>query len=114
MKNVNENNPDVNTNTEENYTPNAKPFDFGRLVMTRGVAEMMQEKAIFDGALLELLLRHAVGDWGDVCIEDKIANDEATHNGLRVVSAYHLGGEKVWIITEWDRSVTTVLFPHEY
>ncbi|MFW9688731.1 type I restriction endonuclease subunit M, partial [Vibrio parahaemolyticus] len=46
--------------------------------------------------------------------EDKKANDEATHNGQRVLSAYELFGQKIWIITEWDRSVTTMLFPHEY
>lgn len=113
MKNVNENNAEIKTESAE-YTPNAKPFAFGRLVMTRGVADMMQEQGIFDGALLPLLLRHAVGDWGDMCTEDKIENDKATHNGKRVISAYMFCGQKIWIITEWDRSVTTVLFPSEY
>ncbi len=64
--------------------------------------------------LIPYLMRHAVGDWGDVCIEDKISNDAATHTGQRVLSAYQLFGQKIWIITEWDRSVTTVLFPSEY
>ncbi len=113
MKNVNENNAEINTESAE-YTPNAKRFAFGRLVMTRGVADMMQDQGIFDGALLPFLLRHAAGDWGDVCNEDKKTNDEATHNGQRVLSAYELLDQKIWIITEWDRSVTTILFPHEY
>ncbi|EHH1077101.1 type I restriction endonuclease subunit M [Vibrio parahaemolyticus] len=112
MKNVNENNTDVNTNTEENYTPNAKPFDFGQVVLTRGIAELMA--GIPHVMLIPYLMRHAIGDWGDVCVEDKIANDEATHNGQRVLSSYQFCGQKIWIITEWDRSATTILFPHEY
>ncbi|EJB8438992.1 type I restriction endonuclease subunit M [Vibrio parahaemolyticus] len=112
MKNVNENNTDVNTNAEENYTPNAKRFAFGQVVMTRGIVELME--GIPHVFLMPYLLRHASGDWGDVCVEDKKANDEATHNGQRVLSAYELFGQKIWIITEWDRSVTTMLFPHEY
>ncbi|EHJ9985288.1 type I restriction endonuclease subunit M [Vibrio parahaemolyticus] len=112
MKNVNENNTDVNTNTEENYTPNAKPFDFGQVVMTRGIAELME--GIPHVMLIPYLLRHAIGDWGDLCVEDKIANDNATHNGQRVMSVYELFDQKIWVITEWDRSTTTILFPHEY
>ncbi|HAV1332661.1 MULTISPECIES: type I restriction endonuclease subunit M [Vibrio harveyi group] len=112
MKNVNENNTNVNINAEENYTPNAKPFAFGQVVLTRGIAELIE--GIPHMFLMPYLLRHAAGDWGDVCIEDKIANDEATHNGKRVLSAYQLFGQKIWVITEWDRSATTILFPHEY
>ena len=65
-------------------------------------------------SMSELLSRHASGDWGDLCEEDKRDNDFAVADGDRVLSAYRLGGEKVWIITEADRSSTTILLPCEY
>jgi hypothetical protein len=67
-----------------------------------------------------LLRRHVSGDWGDLDPEDKARNDEAiAHEGdpdnqQRVLSAYELHGRKVWVITEWNRSETTVLLPSEY
>lgn len=61
------------------------------------------------------LARHQRGDWGDVEEEDWLLNDHAVHEGTRLLSAYHLtDGTKVWIITEADRSVTTVLLPSDY
>jgi hypothetical protein len=83
--------------------------------MTRGVAFHCQENLEASFQMLECLQRHARGDWGDVCDEDKQANDRALKNGdERILSAYSITGKKIWIITEWDRSVTTVLFPEEY
>lgn len=79
----------------------------GQVVMTRGVADL-------DIPVLDLLLRHAAGDWGDVCPEDWQLNDQAVEHGDRVLSSYIVGGTKLWIITEWDRSVTTILLPGEY
>ena len=61
-----------------------------------------------------LLERHQKGDWGSLDKEDKKANDEALKHGGRLLSAYKVGGIKVWVITEWDRSVTTLLLPEEY
>jgi hypothetical protein len=61
-----------------------------------------------------LLARHFRGDWGDVCDADKRQNDLALVNGERVLSAYQVGTDRFWIITEWDRSVTTILLPSEY
>jgi hypothetical protein len=59
--------------------------------------------------------RHVTGDWGEVGAEDGRLNDEALEDGSRVLSAYHtLKGVKLWIITEADRSVTTILRPDEY
>lgn len=61
--------------------------------------------------------RHINGDWGDLCDEDKTANDDALEHGGRLMSAYNCPDYpdgKIWIITEADRSCTTVLFPHEY
>lgn len=60
-------------------------------------------------------MRHATGDWGGLDPADKRANDSALANGERLLSAYPLrDGTKVWIITEWDRSVTTLLLPSDY
>lgn len=59
--------------------------------------------------------RHARGDWGDVCTADWRQNDWALRNGERLLSVYHaVSGTKFWIITEADRSATTVLLPEEY
>lgn len=61
--------------------------------------------------------RHAAGDWGDICEEDKKTNEESLdeRNPRRVMSVYKLSGERVlWVITEWNREATTVLMPDEY
>ncbi len=64
---------------------------------------------------VELLLRHVTGDWGDLDDEDKKENELSVKKGFRILSAYTLETDvKVWIITEWDRSVTTILLPNEY
>ncbi len=90
----------------------AAKFEFGTIVATRGVMEHVNSDAEI---LFPYIARHASGDWGEICDEDKIANADALKNGMRLMSVYRLpDGEKIWIITEWDRSVTTVLFPHEY
>ncbi|HNH44535.1 MAG TPA: type I restriction endonuclease subunit M [Agitococcus sp.] len=61
-----------------------------------------------------LLARHQSGDWGNVPAEDALSNQEAIERGYRIMSVYSLETGKVWIITEADRSVTTVLLPEEY
>jgi len=60
------------------------------------------------------LRRHESGDWGTLCDEDREANDTAAHEGDRLVSVYYSNGTKFYVITEWDRSATTVLLPEEY
>ena len=63
----------------------------------------------------ELLHRHVTGDWGDLEDEDKKENELSVKEGFWILSAYSLETDvKVWIITEWDRSVTTILLPGEY
>jgi hypothetical protein len=92
-------------------------FSLGNLVCTRGVANRCAMDAHFAQKVEESILRHAVCDWGDLCDEDKQVNKEALQEGGRLLSAYYIDdakAEKIWIITEWDRSVTTVLFPDEY
>ena len=64
---------------------------------------------------LELITRHVVGDWGDLEDEDKQENELSVNRQLRILSAYNLPtGGKVWVITEADRSSTTILLPSEY
>jgi hypothetical protein len=62
----------------------------------------------------ELLTRHATGDWGELCAFDRRQNEIALRDGHRVLSSYPIGTERVWIITEANRSVTTILLPEEY
>jgi len=63
----------------------------------------------------ELLARHEAGDWGEVGAEDRAENELSVRDGFRVLSAYTLRtGVKLWIITEADRSATTILLPEEY
>ena len=90
-------------------------FSMGRLITTCGVADKMEQDGGFRAFVSKSLGRHAEGDWGDVCANDKAANNKALKINERVLSAYEIPGlPKIWIITERDRSVTTVLFPEEY
>lgn len=84
----------------------------GQLVATPAAIAAL---AAADVSIFKLLNRHARGDWGDLSSEDLALNDLAAITGQRVLSSYLLGnGQKVWIITEWDRSVTTTLLPDDY
>ena len=105
-------------------------FPLGRLFATPGVVALVAEIGIEGrpysvqvaagdelpmSRLLPFLRRHVAGDWGDVSAEDWKANDEALAAGERLLSAYVVRpGERLWIITEADRSSTTVLLPDEY
>lgn len=93
-------------------------FSLGRLVATPGALSALEHTGESPATFLR---RHQRGDWGDLDVEDKRLNDEAVaHEGVpdqqsRVLSAYRLAnGSKIWIITEWDRSATTILLPEEY
>jgi hypothetical protein len=92
--------------------PTALRFPLGRLVATPGALTAF----VAVGATpLPYLTRHSAGDWGDVSQDDQRANDRGLALGERLFSAYALpDGTRVWIITEWDRSLTTVLLPEEY
>jgi hypothetical protein len=85
-------------------------FQLGRLLASQGVMETHEGED-----LRPYLARHASGDWGDVSKGDAKLNDWALVDGTRLLSAYTLvNGLKVWVITEADRSSTTVLLPSEY
>ena len=92
-------------------------FELGTIVMTRAINDEVADCDRMAKVVIDALKRHADGDWGDLYESDKRANDDAVLNGDRILSAYKTGrtdDEKIWIITEHDRSVTTVLFPYEY
>ena len=87
-------------------------FRAGQLVITAGVNDLVQRGALNPAPYLQ---RHLNGDWGDLCDEDRRSNDAALKNGDRLFSSYRITPDlKLWIITEWDRSVTTLLLPSEY
>jgi hypothetical protein len=63
---------------------------------------------------VRFLSRHASGDWGDLDAHDRRENELALEHGRRLLSSYPAGEGRVWVITEADRSVTTLLLPEEY
>lgn len=84
-------------------------FNLGHLVATVNARD-----SVVPGDLASAIERHVTGDWGDLCEADKQANDRALCEGARLLSAYtDSKGLKFWIITEWDRSVTTILLPSD-
>lgn len=84
-------------------------FEMGTLVQTRNV----QSKLNMDETA-DLLYRHSHGDWGNLSDEDIATNEAALADGWRIMSCYTLKGITYWVITEWDRSATTLLLPEEY
>lgn len=87
-------------------------FPLGPLLATPGALEAMERAQTNP---VQLLARHATGDWGELDAEDRAANDRAVAAGDRILSAYTLeSGEQLWIITEADRSATTAILPREY
>ena len=89
-------------------------FKLGGIVMTRGICERRKENPGFNEFVQKCLKRHTQGDWGDLDEEDKKENQFSLDKRLRLFSAYKQNNWKVWIITEGDRSYTTILFPSEY
>jgi hypothetical protein len=87
------------------------PLPLGRVVATPGALKLLRKSGEHP---LDYLARHATGDWGDLCTFDRRQNEIALRDGYRVFSSYEVLAERVWIITEADRSVTTILLPEEY
>jgi hypothetical protein len=94
----------------------------GRLVMTRGVHAAVQELPLLLVWLMGCLARHEMGDWGELDAEDRKENELSLRRGFRLLSCYPLPedrrveevDDRLWIITEADRSATTLLWPSEY
>ena len=92
-------------------------FEIGQLVATRSVHDLMQENPGFNYFVQSAFLKYRRCDWGDTCESDKAQNDSAVINGERILAEYRHPDHpdwRLWIITEWDRSATTLLFPSEY
>ena len=97
----------------------ARLFPLGQIVATPGALDASR----YPGQFLELLARHVRGDWGCIDTEDAEINTFAITEGARILSAYPInpalpcagyGGNCLWVITEADRSVTTILLPSDY
>ena len=86
-------------------------FPLGQIVATPGALELLDRGAINAD---ELISRHRSGDWGSVPSEDAEENELSVVNGFRILSSYPVGDGRIWIITEADRSSTTLLLPEEY
>jgi len=87
-------------------------FELGQIVATPGALAALKKSGQLPG---EFLTRHVHREWGDLSDEDRKENDYSLEHGFRLLSAYRThAGDKLWIITESDRSVTTLLLPEEY
>lgn len=90
--------------------PHLLPVPLGQIVATPAALDALHRPDI-----VAALRRHAAGDWGDVDADDRAANDDALRAGERLLSVYRVAnGTTFWVITEADRSVTTVLLPDDY
>jgi hypothetical protein len=98
---------DTNANAPAEGRPK---FPLGQIVATKTSLAVLTPNDI-----AVALDRHCRGDWGDVGKEDWQANERALKHGERLLSVYHAtNGTRIWIVTEWDRSVTTILLPEDY
>ena len=85
-------------------------FSLGQVVITANAARTLRQEDV-----VIAIRRHARGDWGELDDHDRQQNQAALKEGTRLLSAYNdRNGVKFWIISEWDRSVTTVLLPEDY
>ena len=87
------------------------PLPLGRVLATPGSLRILSEAGQHP---FDYLARHATGDWGNLCAYDRRQNEIALRDGHRVFSSYNVTAGRVWVITEADRSVTTILLPEEY
>lgn len=87
-------------------------FDLGRMVATPGALAALEKTG---HNAMEFLARHVSGDWGDLSVEDRAENSRSLQQGFRLLSSYRTAaGDTLWVITEADRSSTTLLLPEEY
>lgn len=90
-------------------------FVLGHVVSTIKIAAEIAKDPEFAQFVMDSLhKRYVNSDWGDTCEEDAKANDYAVTHDERILAVYKMGARTIWIITEWDRSATTILFPEEY
>lgn len=92
----------------------SKRFDLGQVVVTAGVDAMRNENPEFRIFVSDCLLRYINGDWGDICDEDRGINEASIDDGEMIFAVYKFNDDiTIDIQTEWDRSYTTIMFPHE-
>ena len=103
----------MSTTAAKTERPQTRPvrLPLGHVVATPGAFKVVRDHGL---DVVGLLHRHRAGDWGAVSEHDARVNDRAVEEGTRVLSAYETVGGRLWIITEADRSATTVLLPSEY
>ena len=91
-------------------------LNLGALIATHGISEKMEDDTAFQRFVLDSVSRYCKGDWGELSNADKRAKAAAIANGYEILGAYASKElrAKIWIITEADRSYTTILFPSEY
>ena len=98
--------------TKNTGTPSVSPrFALGQVVATPAVLEHLERHGVNAS---EYLNRHVRGDWGEVPQDDAAENEFAVTRRLRLLSSYTIAGERIWVITEADRSSTCLLYPSEY
>ena len=91
---------------------NKPKFELGQVVATPGALAALEQS---NESAATFISQHHTGCWGDVCEEDAAANEQALIDGERILSVYHTSkGEKLYVITEADRSSTCILLPEEY
>lgn len=101
-----------NTDTQSQATIGVARFQLGRVLATPGALDALADSGESGGHFIN---RHVRGDWGDCCPSDAAENELSVEKGFRVFSVYHTSkGVKLWVITEADRSATTLLLPEEY
>ena len=87
------------------------PLPLGRVLTTPGALRLLRDAGEDP---FDYLARHASGDWGELDAQDRRENRRSLKHGWRVLSSYPVGEKVIWVITEADRSVTTILLPEEY
>lgn len=105
---------DIEVSFKQEKAPTQQPFrlPLGHLTATPNALELLNKTGINPVTLLQ---RHHTGDWGDLDNEDWLTNDDHLLHGGRIVSCYRINQiDAIWIITEADRSVTTILLPDDY
>lgn len=89
-------------------------FNTGSVYMTDGIHNAIKEDKSYVNELVDCFEKYLICDWGDLEDDDKTANDDALLNNERILGAYKTSKGKIYFITEWDRSCTTLLFANEY
>ncbi len=90
-------------------------FNMGEIYETHKINDAIDNNKQFEKEILNCFMRYKNHDWGDICAKDKQSNDKALKNEeIRIFAAYETSKGKIYIITEWDRSATTIFFASEY